>query len=200
MMTRAQRLLPIGLVAGLLACGSGGEEPAGTGSEQSSAEVEEDRGTPAPDFTLPRLRGGEVTLSELRGTTVLIDFWATWCPPCEFQIPILNEIYREYRDQGVEILGVSVDTAGPETVAEYLEEHEAIYPIVLGSEALARRFGAVGFPALAVVTPSGRIAELHVGLVEASDLERIIAEVSGEPGARGAGERSDEGAQASAEG
>jgi len=182
MATDIQRLLLLGLIAGALACGAGPDEPAEPAGGEAPARAEEDGGAKAPDFTLPLLGGGEVTLSDLRGTTVLIDFWATWCPPCEFQIPILNEVYREYRDRDVEILGVSVDTAGPEAVEEYLEEHEAVYPIVLGSESLARRFGAMGFPALAVVTPDGRISRIHVGLVEAEELETMIAAVSGESG------------------
>jgi len=183
MTTDIQRLLLLGLIAGALACGAGPEEPAEPAAGDAPGQAEDEGGAKAPDFTLPLLDGGEVTLSDLRGTTVLIDFWATWCPPCEFQIPILNEVYREYRDRGVEILGVSVDTAGREAVRAYLEKHEAIYPIVLGSEALARRFGAMGFPALAVVAPDGRIHRIHVGLVEAEELETMIAAASGAAGA-----------------
>jgi len=183
MTTNPQRLLLLGLIAGALACGAGPDETAEPPGEDAPAQAQEDAGAKAPDFTLPLLGGGEVTLSDLRGTTVLIDFWATWCPPCEFQIPILNEIHREYGDRNVQVLGVSVDTAGPEVVEEYLEEHEAIYPIVLGSEALARRFGAMGFPALAVVAPDGRIHRIHVGLVEVEELETMIAAASGGEGA-----------------
>jgi len=129
----------------------------------------------APDFTLKDLSGREVALASLRGKTVLIDFWATWCPPCEFQIPVLNEIYAAHHAQGVEILGVSVDKDGPEVVSSYTQKHGVTYTILLGDEALARDFGAPGFPALVVVAPDGTIHSRHVGLVEKAELESILA-------------------------
>lgn len=129
----------------------------------------------APEFTLKDLTGREVALASLRGKTVLIDFWATWCPPCEFQIPVLNEIYAAHRAQGVEILGVSVDKDGPEVVSQYTRKHGVTYTILMGDEALARDFGAPGFPALVVVAPDGTIHSRHVGLVEKAELERILA-------------------------
>jgi peroxiredoxin len=168
------------LLASLLvaACGpSGGEGGVSAGDDASAEEARE----LAPDFTLNDLTGAPVRLEALRGKTVVLDFWATWCPPCEFQIPILNQVYEAHRDAGdVEILGISVDTEGPDVVKEYIAKHEAIYPIVIGSEALARKFGAPGFPSLIVVDPSGRIADVHVGLIEAPDLEEVIATIQAE--------------------
>jgi len=131
----------------------------------------------APEFTLKALDGREVALASLRGKTVLIDFWATWCPPCEFQIPVLNEIHDAHHAQGVEILGVSVDRDGPDVVGSYTAKHGVRYTILLGDEALARAFGAPGFPALVVVAPDGTIHSRHVGLVEKAELERILAQL-----------------------
>ena len=168
------------LLAALLATacgpsGSQGEPPSG-----DDASAEETREL-APDFTLDDLSGMPVRLEELRGKVVVLDFWATWCPPCEFQIPILNQVYEAHRDAGdLEILGISVDTEGPEVVQEYIAKHQAVYPILMGSESLARTFGAPGFPSLIVVDPSGRIAEVHVGLIEAPELEQAIATVNGD--------------------
>jgi peroxiredoxin len=135
----------------------------------------------APDFTLSDLDGKSISLTALRGKTVVLDFWATWCPPCEFQIPILNDIYEAHQGE-VEILGISVDTEGVDVVRAYIEKHRARYPILMGTEALARRFGAPGFPSLIVVDAAGRIAQIHVGLIEAPELEKAIAEVSGQDG------------------
>lgn len=132
-------------------------------------------GEPAPDFTLKDLSGRDVDLASLRGKTVLIDFWATWCPPCEFQIPVLNEIYAEHRNDGVEILGVSVDQNGPDVVAAYAQKRGVSYTILLGDEALARDYGAPGFPALVIVAPDGTIHSRHVGLVEKAEIESILA-------------------------
>jgi cytochrome c biogenesis protein CcmG/thiol:disulfide interchange protein DsbE len=119
-----------------------------------------------------------VSLAALRGKTVVLDFWATWCPPCEFQIPILNEFYLQHRGRGVEVIGVSVDTAGPDAVREYAEKHGAQYPIVMGSEALAREYGAPGFPSLVVVAPDGTFATVHVGLIEIPELEQAIQDAA----------------------
>jgi len=167
--TRAWRLaaaLPILLGALLVAC-SGEEPSAGTPPPR-----------PAPDFTLKRLDGDAVTLSDLRGKTVVIDFWATWCPPCEFQVPPLNALYEAHRDdESVAILGISVDTVGEEEVAAWVGEKQVQYPILIGDEGLARRFGAMGFPTLVVVAPDGRIHSQHIGLIEQEELEQELAKL-----------------------
>lgn len=152
----------------------------GSGSETASTAAEGRQN--APDFSLSSLDGTAVRLADLRGRTVVIDFWATWCPPCEFQIPILNEIYQAHRADGVEVLGISVDTEGPDAVRAYVEEHGARYPILLGTEALARQFGAPGFPSLVVVAPDGTFGEVHVGLIEVPELERALAEAAARTG------------------
>jgi len=183
-------LLCLGLV--LSGCGGGneanGEAAAGgtatpaeatSGNGGAAAEataVDEDR-RPAPGFTLPDLSGETVTLADLRGQIVVIDFWATWCPPCIFQIPILNTIHERHGDHGVTVLGVSVDAGGAEVVKPYAEENDIQYTVLLGDENLARKFGAPGFPALAVVAPDGTIDSLHVGLIEEEDLEEAIDQI-----------------------
>ena len=129
----------------------------------------------APDFKLPRLSGGTVDLADLRGKIVIIDFWATWCPPCEFQIPELNAFYDAHRRDGdVEVLGISVDTEGPEAVKIWVREKQMRYPVLLADEDLARRFGALGFPTLYVVAPDGSIDSQHVGLIERDELELAL--------------------------
>jgi peroxiredoxin len=164
-----------GLLA-LLACGPGAPDGAPEGAAAVSA-AEEAR-APAPDFTLPDLAGNPVRLADFRGKTVILDFWATWCPPCEFQVPELNKLSAAHRERGdLVVIGVSVDSDGASVVAPWIAQHGVEYTVVLGSVELAQRFGAVGFPTLAVVTPDGRIDSLHVGLVEYAALEQIVAQV-----------------------
>jgi peroxiredoxin len=130
----------------------------------------------APDFTLDRLRGGTVSLADLRGQIVILDFWATWCPPCEFQVEELNAFYDAHREDGdVEVLGISVDGEGPAAVASWVGEQGVRYPILLGGEDLARRFGALGFPTLYIVAPDGSIDSEHVGLIESAALEEALS-------------------------
>jgi thiol-disulfide isomerase/thioredoxin len=106
-----------------------------------------------------------------------LDFWATWCLPCIYQIPVLNEFWKAHRDAGdVAVIGVAVDTEGAEIVAPWTEERGVEYQIVIGDEALARKFGAMGFPTLAVITPDGEIDSLHVGVVDLEKLESLVAQ------------------------
>ena len=118
-------------------------------------------------------------MAELRGKIVVVDFWATWCPPCLFQIPILNAI-QEKHAADVVVVGVAVDVEGLEVVKPYAVKNDIQYTIVIGTESLARKFGAPGFPALALVTPTGKIASMHVGLIEEDVLTAEISEIRGE--------------------
>ncbi|MBK7947677.1 MAG: TlpA family protein disulfide reductase [Deltaproteobacteria bacterium] len=120
---------------------------------------------PAPEFALPLLAGGEVELAKLRGRTVILDFWATWCAPCEVQMPILDALWRESSDQGrLMIVGVSVDTDPPASVAKWVEERGFRYPIAFGDQELAMHYGILGFPSLVVIDPEGRIRARHTGV------------------------------------
>ncbi|MFT5441097.1 MAG: thiol-disulfide isomerase/thioredoxin [Myxococcota bacterium] len=133
----------------------------------------------APAFSLPQLGaapGAQVALASQLGKTVIIDFWATWCVPCEFQVPELNAFYDAHReDSDVALFGASVDTEGEALVAEWVGEKGVRYPILLGGDALAREFGAEGFPTLVVVAPDGTIDSRHVGLIQQEELEEILA-------------------------
>jgi peroxiredoxin len=152
-------------------------------TERASTPARDDPRQAAPAFTLRDLAGRDVSLASLRGRVVVIDFWATWCAPCVFQIPILNEFWAAHRGDGVEVLGISVDVEGAEVVRSFVEEHGIRYPILLGSEGLARDFGALGFPTLFVVGPDGRIETVHTGVIDAETLEAALDSVRGGPGA-----------------
>jgi thiol-disulfide isomerase/thioredoxin len=162
----------------VVACdGSGGSSGAGEGD----ANAAESRGVElAPDFELLDLAGRTVALSQFRGKTVVIDFWATWCPPCIFQVPELNALWKAHEAAGdLAVLGVAVDVEGAEVVAPWVEEQGVAYTILLGDESLAGKFGVLGFPTLVLVRPDGSIESLHVGLIEAAELEKLVGSVSG---------------------
>lgn len=134
--------------------------------------------TLAPAFTLPDLAGGEVSLAELRGRPVLIDFWATWCAPCERQVPVLNAFHDKFGDR-IPVLGVSIDVDGARSVAPFVKQHGLRYRVLLGDEGLAQDYDAFGFPTLFVIRPDGSIHSSHVGVVTPEALESAVAEWAG---------------------
>jgi peroxiredoxin len=157
----------VALAAALLAIGCSGES--GDVSANEPLEM-------APEFELPALDGGEtVALSALRGKTVVVDFWATWCPPCEFQVPELNAFFEAHKDDpNLKVYGISIDDGEPEQVSKWVAEKNVRYPILLADDSLARKFGAMGFPTLIVIAPDGSIDSRHIGLIEQDDLESAV--------------------------
>ena len=172
---RASAIAVSALALAWVPCGcSRVDDPARSGDEPAAAG-EELRGQ-APDFTLTDLQGRSVRLADFKGRAVVIDFWATWCPPCLFQVPELNAFWKKHRAAGdIVVVGVAVDAEGAEVVGPWVAEQGVEYPILMGDEALARRFGAQGFPTLAIVRPDGSLDSLHVGLIEVADLEALLA-------------------------
>ncbi|HXZ85277.1 MAG TPA: TlpA disulfide reductase family protein [Myxococcota bacterium] len=130
----------------------------------------------APEFSLPLVGGGTVTLASLRGHTVLIDFWATWCPPCLLEIPELNALSHELDGSRTQILAVSVDSLTPEALAEWLKERDVRYAVALGDTDLAGRYGADAFPFHVVLGPDGKVLErLESGFHDRQQLRDVLA-------------------------
>jgi len=131
-------------------------------------------GSPAPEFALPDLFGNLVSLADHRGQPLIVDFWATWCAPCVRQIPVLNAFQATHYGE-VGVLGIAVDAQGIEVVAAFAVEHDIRYPVLVGDEFLAERYGAFGFPTLYLIAPDGTIAAKHVGVITEAELEEVLA-------------------------
>lgn len=129
----------------------------------------------APDFSSKDARGAELKLSDYRGRVVLLNFWATWCGPCRIEIPWFVEFEKTYRDRGLEVIGVSMDDEGWQAVKPYIERQKISYPVVLGTDPLAQRYGGIeSLPTTFLIDREGKIAARHVGLVSKSTYEDEI--------------------------
>ena len=128
----------------------------------------------APDFVLEDSEGTHIKLSNYEGRVVLLDFWATWCTGCKKEIPWYMEFERKYKKSGLSAIGVSLDDDGWKSVKPYLQEHKINYPIVIGDWAMGDRFGFNSMPATLLIDREGKIADLHVGMVDKAAFEREI--------------------------
>ncbi len=144
-------------------------------------------GRPAPDFSLalvanrPTATGADarsLRLSDLQGHTVLLDFWATWCQPCRAEAPIVEQVARRWRDRGVVVLGIDMDTADQGDPRAFAIENDLSYPILHDvTGAAARAYDVDSLPTLVVVSPEGKIAAIRSGITDGAELERLVRQL-----------------------
>jgi cytochrome c biogenesis protein CcmG/thiol:disulfide interchange protein DsbE len=140
---------------------------------QADLKPENDRKI-APDFTLQDASGREVKLSGLKGKVVLVNFWATWCEGCQVEIPLLVEFQKKYQGRGLLVIGISMDSDGWKSVNPWLKEKKVNYPVVIGSDDLGKQYGLEGMPLTAFVDRDGKLARVHVGLLNKDATEQQL--------------------------
>jgi peroxiredoxin len=144
-----------------------------------STDTARDESPLAPDFKLKDLNGSEISLSDYEGKVLFINFWATWCPPCRAEIPEFIEFYKEYKSQGLEILGVSVDKMSAQKVLAFAKANEMNYPIAMYTMDLINDYRpGNSIPTTIVIDREGRIRHKQVGSMSKEMLVRIFEEVS----------------------
>ena len=167
--------IPVLAFLAILAWASFTSGPARGGLAVNSSTIELNAdGEAAPEFTLPLLGGGEATSADLHGRVVMLDFWASWCPPCRDEAPALAQVYREYRDRGVEFVGINLwDNAGDAEV--FLEQQGHDYPNgVDDGGRIAISYGVRGIPEKFFINKEGRIVRKFSGPMDADRLRLIL--------------------------
>lgn len=121
------------------------------------------QGQPVPDFKVISTSGQTISQKNYRGHVLILDFFATWCPPCLQSIPHLVELNRKYGKQGLQILGLSVDEGGEQAVEIFSAEFRVNYPLALTGDSTAADFGVRSVPVMYLIDKKGKIAEVYRG-------------------------------------
>ena len=152
-------------------------------SPSVQARPQSERSAFAPEFVLPSLDGRTVRLSGHQGKVILLNFWATWCPPCRAEMPSMERLYQAYRDRGLVILAISSDRMGRSVVEPYVQERGLTFPVLLdpGAEVFSQ-YGVRGLPTSYLLDRQGRVFSADVGARDWSGtaareaVERLLAE------------------------
>ncbi len=133
------------------------------------------KGDPAPDFALLDLEGNQVTLSEFRGSAVFINFWATWCPPCRAEMPEIEALHREYRDQGVVVIGIDI-AEQEDKVREYVERGRYSWIFALDTTGeVSSDFRVTSLPTSFFLDRTGVVRAIGVGGMTKRNMESKLA-------------------------
>jgi len=145
------------IFSGLSACNN---------SEQAPQSVPQGGlvGKAAPDFSLTDMQGQQVSLSQYKGQVVVLNFWATWCPPCREEMPSMEKLYRDYKDKGLVMLAVNVEENGRKAVAGFLQRQPYSFPILLDTQSVAQNtYGVFRFPESFIIDRNGVVVEKIIG-------------------------------------
>jgi peroxiredoxin len=148
--------------------GTRAEEPAAStaGTPSKGSQICDGKRKKAPDFTLSDYTGKTVRLADYKGKVVFVNFWATWCGPCKYEVPMFVELQRKYGSQGLTFLGISIDDPA-EALKPFVDEHQMNYPVLvgLGHEDVQDAYGPLmGVPVTVAVGRDGNICTRYFGL------------------------------------
>jgi thiol-disulfide isomerase/thioredoxin len=128
----------------------------------------------APDFTLQDVSGKKVRLADLKGRVVMLEFWATWCPPCREEIPTLERLHKEYSGKGLTILAVSLDEGGWDEVKAFVAVRKITYTVLRGTEDVSTLYKIRLIPAMFLIDKEGNIKKQYMGGGSTEDVEQMI--------------------------
>jgi len=143
------------------------KSPDGAGGELSPI--------PAPDFNLKKITGGRVKLADYRGKVVILNFWATWCPPCRMEIPDFVQLQKKYGEKGVQILGIGLDRGKEKALLPFSGKYKINYPILIADGRVSQAYGGTpSIPTTFVINRQGQIVKKYIGYRPKSAFEADI--------------------------
>lgn len=138
------------------------------------------KGQAAPEFALKDLQGKTIKLSDYRGKAVVLNFWATWCPPCKTEMPWFVDLQQRYQSQGLEVIGVALDDAPEDEIAKFVHDMNLNYTVLLGRESTAEAYGGVQMlPTTFYIDRNGKIIDRVFGLVSRKEIEENAVKALG---------------------
>jgi len=161
-------ILALIVILSLCNCGTKDKEKAPEKETETKAEKKAEV-KQAPDFTLKKVfNDGNVTLSEYKGKVVILDFWATWCPPCRASIPNMNRLYDKYKAEGLQIIGISVDNIqtpqDEEKVQQFVKQYAMQYPVVFVDPTARSSYGGIpSIPTVFIIDREGNAISIVSG-------------------------------------
>lgn len=137
----------------------------------------------ARDFTVELVNGDQFSLSEQEGKVVILNIWATWCAPCHEETPDFVDLYNKYKEQGLVILGVSIDKQGASVVKPFMEKYDVNYPVVIDKGTIMDKYGpTMGIPTSYIIGRDGNLKYFAVGALTKKELEPRIKKLLGVSG------------------
>jgi peroxiredoxin len=157
----------------------GGKEPRAKSREgegpAAGVLAAQDR-RPSPDFSLKDLDGRDVRLADFRGKVVMVNFWATWCPPCRAEIPDFIELQSQWGPKGLQIIGISLDDEGAAKVAPFASQNRINYTMLVNGNRAANAYGGIeGIPTTFLLDRQGRVVERRAGVAPREHWQQVIA-------------------------
>jgi thiol-disulfide isomerase/thioredoxin len=131
---------------------------------------------PAPAWTMNDLDGKPVSLSDYRGKIVLLNFWATWCPPCRMEIPDLIALQKEFGPRGLHVIGASLDEGGPEVVRSFAKSNNLNYQLLMSPQPVSEKYlgEQMGIPTSVLIDGKGNVVTLTLGVLDKKKFAKLI--------------------------
>ncbi len=138
---------------------------------ESTAEIN----AAAPEFALGDIAGRNISLSAFKGKVVLLEFWATWCPPCKASVPAMSALHDKYAQKGFSVIGVSIDTGSDalEMVRQFASSHNITYPVLLANETTPKLYNVTSVPTSFLIGKDGKIVDIFRGYSE--EFDKLVA-------------------------